>query len=413
VRGPTIDLESQFVELFTTLAAIGRHADGHGCTRLAWTAADLAARRWFTDVAQLRGLDVETDRNGNMWAWWGDRTADVVVTGSHLDTVVAGGAYDGALGVVSALTAVTELRERGVRTGPRALAVVAFADEEGARFNTPTFGSGLLTGRRDPADVLARQDADGVTVAEAMASAGLDPQRAGADPARLERVRAVVELHIEQGRHLVDVGHPLALCSGIWPRGRWRVRIDGEANHAGTTALDHRADPMLVLATAVGAARSRARQRDARATIGRIAVTPNGASSGAGSATAGLDARAGDDAGLDGLLDDWWTDVRDAAGAHGCEASLHTDSRGAATSFDTEIRERLRRRLEPRHPGIPAIASAAGHDAAVLAPHIPAAMLFVRNPTGVSHSPAERAETADCVAGVVALTDVLEELIDA
>lgn len=362
-------------------------------------------------MAQQRGLDVETDRNGNLWAWWGDRDADVVVTGSHLDTVVAGGAYDGALGVVSALAAVTELRQRGVRPGPRSLAVVAFADEEGARFNTPTFGSGLLTGRRDPEDVLTRQDADGVTVAEAMASAGLDPQRAGAEPERLARVRAMVELHIEQGRHLVDVGHPLALCSGIWPRGRWRVHIDGEANHAGTTKLGDRADPLLVLATAVGAARSRADQRDTRATIGRIAVTPNGASSVAASVTAWLDVRASDDAGLDGFLNDWWTDTREAADAERCDVSLDLNSRGAATRFDAELRERLRRRLESLHPGLSAIASAAGHDAAVLASHVPAAMLFVRNPTGVSHSPAERAETADCLAGAVALTAVLEELI--
>lgn len=413
MRGSVIDLESRFTGLFAGLAAIGRHADGRGCTRLAWTAEDRAARDWFVDAAQQRDLDVETDRNGNLWAWWGDRDADVVATGSHLDTVLAGGAYDGALGAVSALAAVDGLHDRGVQIGARALAVVAFADEEGARFNTPTFGSGLMTGRRDPADVLGRRDADGVNVAEAMAAAGVDPRAAGADPDRLARIRAVVELHVEQGRYLVDVGQPLALCSGVWPRGRWRVRIDGEANHAGTTGLDDRADPMLVLATAIEAARACADERDCRATIGRVDIAPNGASGVASRVVAYLDARAADDATLDGFVDDWWTAVRDRADAHGCQAALDCDSRGAAVAFDGEIRGRLRRRLEQRYPGIPEIASAAGHDAAVLADHVPAAMLFVRNPTGVSHSPAEHAETADCLAGVVALTDVLEELLGA
>ncbi|MBW3603891.1 MAG: allantoate amidohydrolase [Actinobacteria bacterium] len=408
-----IDLEANFVGLFTALAQIGRHDNGVGSTRLAWTREDLAARAWLTDAADQRGLDVEVDRNGNLWAWWGARDADVVVTGSHLDTVLAGGAYDGALGVVSALTAVDGLRDRGTPLGARSLAVVAFADEEGARFNTPTFGSGLMTGRRDPATVLSRRDGDGVSVGDAMADAGVDPGGVGPDPQRLARIRAVVELHVEQGRHLVDTGHPVALCSGVWPRGRWRVQIDGEANHAGTTRLDERADPMLVLATAIYAARRRAQQGGCRATIGRVDVSPNGASSVASQVTAFLDARAGDDATLDAFAEQWWADVRAGADAQGCRARLEVDSRGAATAFDAELRARLHRRLAPRHPGLPAIATAAGHDAAVLADHVPAAMLFVRNLTGVSHSPAEQAEIDDCLAGVVALTDALEELIGA
>ena len=403
----------QFTELFAGLARIGRHTDGPGCTRLAWTSEDAAARRWFRDMARRRDLDVELDRNGNLWAWWGDRRADAVVTGSHLDTVLAGGAYDGALGVVSAFAAVDVLRERGVRDPSPALAVVAFADEEGARFNTPTFGSGLLAGRKDPDALLRRRDPEGVSLADALSAAGVDPDGRGADPDRLTRIRAVVELHVEQGRHLAVIDRPLALCTEVWPRGRWRLRVDGEANHAGTTRLSNRADPMLVIAAAVRAARDRADQHGCHATIGKITVTPNGASSIPARVDAWLDARAPADAPLDDFLAHWQSDVDAHGSAQGCRTTFACDSRGDAVSFDAQLRERLRARLERRRQPVPEIPTAAGHDAAALAAHVPAAMLFVRNPTGVSHSPAEHADTGDCLTGVEALADALEELIQA
>jgi N-carbamoyl-L-amino-acid hydrolase len=392
---------TRFGALFDELARIGAHRDGPGCTRLAWSDEDLSARAWFTSAAAARGMDVETDRNGNLWAWWGERDADTVITGSHLDTVARGGAYDGALGVVSALAAVDALRRRGVRIGSTSLAVVAFADEEGARFNTPTFGSSLLTGRRTAADVRGRRDAAGTSVDAAL-------RRARVDLARLRRVRAMIELHVEQGRHLVGAGAAVALCDGVWPRGRWRLRLDGVANHAGTTTLDDRADPMLVAAAAVTAARDRAARLGCRATIGRVDVVPNAASTVPARVTALLDARAGDDATLDAFFARWRRDVEAAAAHHGCTVTLDVDARGAATTFDAALNDRVAERLGPAVPRIP---TAAGHDAAVLAAHVPAAMLFVRNPTGVSHSPLEHADRSDCAAGVTALTDVLEELV--
>ena len=142
----------------------------------------------------------------------------VVAVGSHLDTVRRGGAYDGALGVVSGLVAVGELVARGVEP-ERPVVVVAFADEEGGRFGVPTFGSRVLSGALDPTDVLGRADQDGVTVAEAMAAAGVDPDALGPDPARVGRLGAFVELHVEQGRGLADLGQAVGLGTGIWPTG--------------------------------------------------------------------------------------------------------------------------------------------------------------------------------------------------
>jgi N-carbamoyl-L-amino-acid hydrolase len=401
---------TRFTALFADLARIGAHADGPGCTRLAWSDEDLSARAWFAAAAEARGMDVDVDRNGNLWAWWGEPDAAAVVTGSHLDTVARGGAYDGALGVVSAFAAVDGLRRRGVGIGATSLAVVAFADEEGARFNTPTFGSSLLTGRRAAVDVLGRRDATGTGVEAALRRAGVDPDGLGPDPARLGRVRAMIELHVEQGRHLVDVGAAVALCAGVWPRGRWRLRVEGEANHAGTTALDDRADPMLVAAAATTAARDVAARTGCRATIGRLDVSPNAASTVPAQVTAFLDARAADDDALDGFFTRWRAEVLAAAAHHGCAATVDRDARGAATTFDAALVDRMAERLGRAVPQIP---TAAGHDAAVLAGHVPAAMLFVRNPTGVSHSPLEHADVSDCAAGVTALTDVLEEVLGA
>ena len=265
----------------------------------------------------------------------------MVAVGSHLDTVRGGGAYDGALGVVSGLVAVGELMARGVEP-ERPVAVVAFADEEGGRFGVPTFGSRVLAGALDPPDVLGRTDQDGVTVAEAMAAAGVDPEALGPDPDRVGRLGALVELHVEQGRGLVDLGQPVGLGTGIWPHGRWRLTLTGEANHAGTTRLAERRDPMLGLAAAVLAARAAATELDAVATVGRVVVEPNSANSVPARVTAWLDARAEADQTLDWLVTAFEAAVKDAAERNGLTAELDRESRTPGG--------RLRRRAD--RPGV-------------------------------------------------------------
>src|SRR5947207_1461120 len=163
-----------FRSMLAGLAPIGRDPATGGYRRFGWTAADLACREWFAGQAAARGMACAADGNGNLWAWWGEPAAGAVVTGSHLDSVPDGGAYDGPLGVVSAFAAVDELRARGVLPA-RPLAVVAFADEEGARFGVACLGSRLLAGAIEPARALGLRDADGVTLAEAMRAAGADP----------------------------------------------------------------------------------------------------------------------------------------------------------------------------------------------------------------------------------------------
>jgi len=395
---------------FDRLASIGRDPDTGGYHRLAWTAADRTAREWFTVAAAARSLAVETDRNGNLWAWWGPVGGSAVVLGSHLDTVPSGGAYDGALGVVSALLALDALVAAGVRPW-RPVAVVAFADEEGARFGLPTFGSRLMTGGLDPAPALRRTDAAGVDLAQALVSFDVDPAGLGADAERVRGIGHFIELHVEQGRGLIDLGAPVGLATGIWPHGRWRLRLSGEPNHAGTTGLADRRDPMLPLARAIEVARGLAAAASgAVATVGRVLVQPNASNAVPATVTAWLDARAADDGALDWLVGDWSEDVRRAAAAEGVGVEIVEESRSAPVTFDVGLTDRLTAVLAARGLPAPRLPTAAGHDAGSLAAVVPAAMIFVRNPTGVSHSPAEWAEPADCVIGVEVLAAVVEEL---
>ncbi len=395
----------RFHRIWASLADLGRDPTTGGYRRFAWTPVDLELRAWFAGQAAERGMAYEADRNGNQWAWWGEPAPGAVVTGSHLDSVPEGGAYDGPLGVVSGFLAVDELRARGTRPG-RPLAVVNCADEEGARFGMACVGSRLLTGVLDPEVARALRDGDGVTLAAAMQRAGADPTGIGRDDTALARIGVFVELHVEQGRGLVDLDAPVGVATAIWPHGRWRCSFRGEANHAGTTRLRDRRDPMPAFAAMVLAAREVAEQVGAVATVGRIRVVPNGTNAIPSAVDAWLDARAPDDVTVAKVVAETSAAARHAAAAHAVDVEVTVESYTPVVEFDGELRGRIAAALG----GVPALPTAAGHDAGILAARVPSAMLFVRNPTGVSHSPAEHAEPADCVAGVQALATVLAEL---
>jgi N-carbamoyl-L-amino-acid hydrolase len=384
------------------LAAIGRDSRTGGYRRSAWTAEDATLREWFAGEAAARGLDLVTDRAGNQWAWWGDPDADGpgLVLGSHLDSVPDGGAFDGPLGVVSAFAALDILRDNGF-TPARPIGVAHFGDEEGARFGIACAGSRILTGALDADRARARTDADGVTMAEAMTRAGHPPAHVGPDAETLRRVGTFVELHVEQGRGLADLDRPVAVGSVIRPHGRWRVELRGEANHAGTTLLADRDDPMLAFASLVLAAREAAGQHDAVATCGKVRVEPNGVNAIPSLVTAWLDARGDDEARVRAVIADITALVGERRG------TVTEESWTAVTPFRTDLAARLSALLDDA----PVLATGAGHDAGILsAAGVPTAMLFVRNPTGVSHSPAEFAERDDCLAGVAALAAVAQEL---
>lgn len=405
----------EFHRLWSELLPIGK-AEGGGYLRFSWTEADLECRTWFHDQSKRRGLRFEEDRNGNLYAWWdpekelvqdpeAPRPHGAVLTGSHFDSVPHGGAYDGPLGIVSAFLAVDQLRAEGANP-KRPIGIAAFTEEEGGRFGVPCLGSRLLTGVLEPDRARALTDPDGITLAEAMDAAGADPDDLGPDLERLQRLASFVELHIEQGRALDGSESPVAVASAIWPHGRWRVTFTGEADHAGTTRLPDRRDPMLTFAFAVLAARKEARLAGGVATVGRVEVEPNATNAIAAKVTAWLDARAPDEAVLGEILSGFESKVTERAGRDGTQVAIHPESETPIVEFDASLRDRIAALLG----GAPVLPTAAGHDAGVLSAHVPTAMLFVRNPTGVSHAPGESASDEDCAAGVDALAAVLRDL---
>ncbi|MFC7843913.1 allantoate amidohydrolase [Streptomyces sp. NPDC057382] len=400
-----------FHSMWAELLPIGRSSASGGYRRFAWTGADLDCRAWFEEQAESRGLACETDRNGNQWAWLGDPArGDAVVTGSHLDSVPDGGAYDGPLGVVSAFAALDELRDRGADLA-KPLGIVNFGDEEGARFGLACVGSRLTAGQLTVAAAHRLTDADGTSLPRAMEAAGHDPETIGPDPERLARIGAFVELHVEQGRALDLSGDRVGIASAIWPHGRWRFDFAGEANHAGTTRLADRRDPMLPYAETVLAARREAELASAVATFGKIAVEPNGVNAIPSLVRGWLDSRAEDQDRLDTVVAGIEKAAAEYAAAHGVDLSVVRESFTPVVEFDHALRDELARILgKDTELTVPVLGTGAGHDAGILSGSIPTAMLFVRNPTGVSHSPAESATEDDCVAGVLALADVLEGL---
>jgi len=399
-----------FADLWAELLPVGRDDRTGGYRRYSWTESDAACRGWFARTAAGLGLRTDYDGNGNLWAWWGrpgERPA--VVTGSHLDSVPDGGGYDGPLGIVSAFAAIGRLRAGGFRP-VRPIAVTAFTEEEGARFGVACLGSRLLTGAIDAPAARQLRDRDGVSLASAMVAAGRDPGQLGPDEKLLAGLGAYVELHIEQGSALAGLGAAVGVADGIWPHGRWRLDFSGRADHAGTTRLADRRDPMLPLATSVLAARAAAERWGALATIGKVIAEPGAANAISAEVRAWLDARAPDDATLERLVADVLAAAEDSANQHGVHVNRRLESVTRAVSFDAGLRDRIASVLGSAGTPAPVLATGAGHDAGVLASRIPAAMLFVRNPTGVSHSPAEHADPADCEAGVTALAAVLADL---
>lgn len=397
--------------MWAELLPVGRSSASGGYRRYAWTGADADCRAWFREQAEARGLTYETDRNGNQWAWLGDPAAgNAVVTGSHLDSVPDGGAFDGPLGVVSAFAALDELRGRGARL-TRPLGIVNFGDEEGARFGLACVGSRLTSGALTVEQAHRLTDGDGITLPQAMETAGYDPDTLGPDPERLARIGAFVELHVEQGRALDLTGDRVGIASAIWPHGRWRFDFRGEANHAGTTRLADRHDPMLPYAETVLAARHEAELAGAVATFGKIGVEPNGVNAIPSLVRGWLDSRAADQARLDTVVTGIEKAAREYAAAHGVDLDVVRESFTPVVDFDHALRDELARILGTETElKVPVLGTGAGHDAGILSDRIPTAMLFVRNPTGVSHSPDEYAAEDDCAAGVTALADVLEGL---
>ena len=379
-------------------------ADEGGVSRFAWTPELARANEWLVARLEELGLATEIDPAGNVLGRWDEGEGTAVLVGSHLDTVPRGGRFDGALGVAAALEVVRTLRREEARLR-RPLWVVSFNDEEGSRFQTGMLGSRAFVGDVDLEGWRRRG------VADAMAGAGFDFGRL-TEARRVEEVGAYLELHIEQGPVLEQEGIDLGIVTGIAGLLGLRVRLTGEANHAGTTPMSARRDALAGAARIVLALREEARSRgDMTTNVGILSVAPGGFNVIPGTAEFTIDARAGD-AGAFARAERF---VRETLERVASEEQLELDvaetHRKAPTPLDHELQELLAAAAAEEGASTRRMPSGAGHDAMVLAKHVPAGMLFVPSHAGVSHSPDEYTPSEQCELGARVLTRTVSRLV--
>ncbi|HEY3069301.1 MAG TPA: Zn-dependent hydrolase [Gaiellaceae bacterium] len=384
--------------------AAGIGADGGGVSRFAWTPELARANEWLVERLQGLGLATEIDPAGNVFGRWDEGEGSAVLVGSHLDTVPRGGRFDGALGVLAALEAVRSLRDDGVSLR-RPLWVVSFNDEEGSRFQTGMLGSRAFVGDLDLDDWRERG------VADAMKEAGFDFERLP-EARGVDEVGAYLELHIEQGPVLEEEGVDLGIVTGIAGMLGFRVRLTGEANHAGTTPMASRRDALAGAARVVLVLREEARTRgDMTANVGVLTIEPGGFNVIPGAAEFTIDARAGDAATF-ARVDRFVRDTLERVAAEeqlGIEvAETH---RKPPTPLDPGLQDLLERAAADEAASVRRMPSGAGHDAMVLAKRVPAAMLFVPSRGGISHSPDEYTPPEQCELGARVLAGAVRALV--
>ncbi|HEX5762914.1 MAG TPA: Zn-dependent hydrolase [Solirubrobacterales bacterium] len=388
------------------LAQFGTHGDA--VRRLAWSDAHRDALDWLASRFEGAGLEASLDPAGNLIGRWQAGSGKAVVLGSHIDSGPEAGRYDGTLGVLGGLAAVELLKAKGVE--PRhPVWVASFMDEEGVRFGASMLGSRAFVGQ-DVGEYLARRDADGVSVAEEMRRWGLDPERIGAAEA-IDDVGAYLELHIEQGPVLERAGEEVGIVTGIVGMVQAQVRLDGEANHAGTTPMDARRDAVTGLARAALALREEAVARGGTATIGSVAVEPGAFTVIPARCEFSLDFRIGSRAEFDGLRELIETTVRRACEPDGLEVEIELTDADPPVEMDAAIVAELERAAARLGATARRMPSGAGHDAMLIAPHVPTAMLFVPSRGGISHSPLELTDPEHCELGVQVLAGALEALV--
>jgi allantoate deiminase len=387
---------------------IARYSEEEGLTTRPFLCR--SARRVIDDLSQWMtrlGMDVRVDSAGNLR---GRHAADrpnarCLFIGSHLDTVPDAGAFDGVLGVVLGVTLIEMLDGRRL---PFAIEVLGFSEEEGVRFGLPFIGSRAFTGSLNR-EILQRRDAPGNTVADAIRAFGLDPTRV--DEARATDALGYFEMHIEQGPVLDQRGLPLAIVDAIVGQTRADVIFTGAAGHAGTTPMTARRDAVAGAAEWITEVEREARQTPGLvATVGRIEAQPGATNVIAGRCRASVDVRHVDDGVRHAAVARLTEHARRIAGGRSLDFSWDTRVDQTAVRMDPALVSRLEGAVHRCGLTAPLLASGAGHDAMIAAGAMPAAMLFIRSPRGISHHPDESVDAPDVAAALRVGLAFLEEL---
>jgi N-carbamoyl-L-amino-acid hydrolase len=385
------------------LSTIGGQADG-GVDRLAWSEADLAARRWFAEQIREAGLEARIDAALNVFGHVPGSAGPRLLTGSHLDSVPNGGRLDGAYGAVAGLEVLRTMVESGDPLAAR-VEVVGFSDEEGVRFGAGLIGSLALTGELDIDRLREERDWQGVPIRQVIASAGREVDRMPDAQQHLHSIAAFLELHIEQGPRMEAAGVDLAVVTGIVGVDREQVRVIGIQNHAGTTPFALRHDAGRAAARATAGLRELVQSIDSEAVanIGVMQFDPGGVNVIPGRATFTLEVRHLEEPVVRRIVETFNKTLETISAEEGCRADMQLVSWVPPARMNAEQMETLEAACQELGREPARLWSGAGHDAAILARHVPTGMLFVPSIGGVSHSPKESTSDEHLVLGARAL----------
>jgi allantoate deiminase len=356
------------------------------------------------------GMNVSVDAAGNLRGVYTGETKDAprLLIASHLDTVPNAGAFDGVLGVVMGVAMVEELSGKRL---PFAIEVIGFSEEEGTRFGAPFLGSRALVGSLD-AGLLARADASGMTVAGAIEKFGLDTKKLH-EAKVMQAPLGYLEIHIEQGPVLESEDLPLGVVEAIAGQTRMEFVFTGEANHAGTTPMHLRKDALMAAADWMLAVETYAGSVDGLvATTGRVTVAPGAVNVIAGEARVTLDVRHAKDAVREEAVRALIAGAEEIAAERKIGLTQKKMSEQAAVPMDAKLTEMLAAAVKASGTTVRNMVSGAGHDAMMIAPHMPAAMLFLRSPGGLSHHPDESVVPGDVELTLAAGMKFLEMLAE-
>lgn len=389
-----------------TLGRIGQNEDG-SVTRFPFTKADKEAAGLLGQYMEEAGLSVETDAAGNLIGRWeeqGQEKTSPVLTGSHYDTVLRGGKFDGTLGVLGAIEAVQTMKEAGMHP-QYPICVIGFKDEEGNRFGYGMIGSKSICGIVKEEGLLS-EDQEGISLCQAMKDYGLSPEQLSA--CRIDGIRCMLELHIEQGKVLEHHKKQIGIVDGIAGLVRYRMEFHGESGHAGATPMTDRKDPVVAMSRWILKVTELAGKKESCvATVGSIRTFPGTCNIIADHTECTLDLRSIHETDLQDIMAGMQKEEETLQKAYGVTVIRHLEQQLPTAPCDAQIKNSLEKICEDAHIPYMHLMSGAGHDSMNFRGICPVGMIFVPSEGGYSHRKEEFTCKADCAAGAQVLMEVL------
>jgi allantoate deiminase len=401
--------------LWDTLMKLGEIGAGsnvaeEGVTRLSLSLEDLKARQFVIDVMKESGLKVRVDSVGNIIGKLEGTNSDapVVMTGSHVDTVLQGGLFDGALGVLGAVEAIRSIKESGIEL-THSIEVVSFTDEEGTRFGTGYIGSKGMSGYLNE-ETFQLKDANGISYGEAFKQAGLDPSLYKEAVRQPKELKAYIEMHIEQGKvleeHELAVGVVTDIQGPVW----LEVTLTGYPDHAGATPMNMRKDASLAMAEIMLEVEKLATKYKGVGTVGKVKIEPGGVNIIPGKAAFSIDLRHVDKELRAAMVNCVKTAITESSAKRSVKAEIDIKKAVDPATCSSEIVEVIEKSCKELQVPTMKLQCGAGHDSLMMTNITKMGMIFVRSKDGISHNPKEWTEKEDCVIGTQVLLNTLVKL---